>query len=265
MGNEAQLSTERVRLADGATTTVHVARLPRAITRARVVVLRPPEPLLRWCRRTGCQYALTGGFFSRVTDQPLGRLWSDGVAMVNAPWGGRWSLRRGAIHIDGDSVSISPLGEMPIDPVGDLLTAGPLLVRDRESLITDGYDFEGIPETWRGELDADWTKVRAQRSAIAFAGVHLFAVACEGPPVDWTPESTEAGLTIAELSGVLVELGAEAALNLDGGGGTSLVYEQRLVNCPRAGSVEPDRRHGELIVEGRPLHTAIAFSVSAAS
>jgi hypothetical protein len=228
--------------------------------RARVAVLSPPEPLLRWCRRTDNRFALTGGFFSRATGKPLGRLWRNGVSIPTASWGGRWSERRGAIHMAGDSVSISPLGEMPRTSAGDLLTAGPLLVRDGRSLITGEPDFEGIPQTWRDELDADWTDLRAQRSAIGTTTTHLLAVACEGAPVDAPGDWEEAGLTIAELAAVLVELGAEAALNLDGGGGTSLVCDKRLVNVPKAGSFEPAHRRGDPILEGRPLHTAIVFS-----
>jgi exopolysaccharide biosynthesis protein len=238
---------------------VYVMILPRATTRVRVVLLAPPEPLVQWCRRTNHRYALTGGFFSRATGRPLGRLWRDGTVMPSAPWGGVWADHRGAVHILDDQVTIGPLGQMPSEPTGDLLTAGPMVVRDYKSLITIGYHFEGIPRTWQGELDADWTGVRAQRSAIGINRTQILAVACDGPPVDAAPDPANSGLTIAELARILEQLGARDALNLDGGGGTSMVYEQRLVNQPRAGSVEPGYRPGELIAEGRPLRTALTF------
>jgi Phosphodiester glycosidase len=259
-GEKVRLSRTCIRLEDGASTTVHALMLPRGTFRPRIIVLPRPEPLLSWCRRTGHAHALTGGFFSRGSGLPLGRLWCGGVEVPSSPWGGkRWGDRRGAVHIDGDSISIGPLGEMPREPVGELLTAGPVLVHAGRSVIAGDCDFEGIPETWTEELDADWTRARAQRSAIGISARQLIAVACEGLPVDAAPASGDAGLTIAELAEVLVELGAEAALNLDGGGGTSLVCEGKLVNRPRAGSVEPGYEHGELIAAGRPLHTAIAF------
>ena len=67
---------------------------------------------------------------------------------------------------------------------------------------------------------------RAPRSALARDG-RLLAVACDGRADD------EAGLTLAELAEALVALGAPQALNLDGGGSTSLVCGGRLRNVPR--------------------------------
>ena len=62
----------------------------------------------------------------------------------------------------------------------------------------------------------------------------------------------QAGLTLAELATALVERGAEEAINLDGGGSTSLVVGGRLRNRPR-------EEHGVRLPGGRPIATAIAF------
>jgi exopolysaccharide biosynthesis protein len=51
---------------------------------------------------------------------------------------------------------------------------------------------------------------------------------------------------------VLAWLGAETALNLDGGGSTSLVSGGRLRNRPRRDWEEPEPG-------GRPVSTALAF------
>jgi exopolysaccharide biosynthesis protein len=48
----------------------------------------------------------------------------------------------------------------------------------------------------------------------------------------------------------MAQLGAREAINLDGGGSTSLVCEGRLVNRPR-------EEHGEDIPGGRPVSTAL--------
>ncbi len=50
----------------------------------------------------------------------------------------------------------------------------------------------------------------------------------------------------------MIELGAERAINLDGGGSASLVLGGELVN-------EPREEHGLALAGGRPVSTAIAF------
>ena len=59
-------------------------------------------------------------------------------------------------------------------------------------------------------------------------------------------------MSMAELATALVELGAERAINLDGGGSASLVVGGELVNVPR-------EEHGLALTGGRPVSTAIAF------
>jgi exopolysaccharide biosynthesis protein len=88
---------------------------------------------------------------------------------------------------------------------------------------------------------------RHPRAALGCSGDQLFAVACDGRSED------EAGLTIPELAGVMVELGACDALNLDGGGSTSLVCGGRLTNVPR-------ESHGIEVLGGREVATALVFT-----
>ena len=76
-------------------------------------------------------------------------------------------------------------------------------------------------------------------------------MACDGRADD------EAGLTLAELGALMRRLGAEAAINLDGGGSASLVCGGRLVNTPR-------EEHGIELPEGRPVATALASSLAEA-
>jgi exopolysaccharide biosynthesis protein len=59
-------------------------------------------------------------------------------------------------------------------------------------------------------------------------------------------------MTLAEFAQALVDLGAEDAINLDGGGSASLVQGGRLRNRPR-------EEHGIDLLEGRPIVTAIVF------
>ena len=135
--------------------------------------------------------------------------------------------------------------ELPDRPDGDLLQAGPLLVRDGASAITSEDD-EGFT-AGADQFDSDISDGRHPRSALALANGSLLAVACDGRHED------DAGLTLGELAAALVDLGARSALNLDGGGSTSLVCHGKLVNRPR-------EEHGIDLAGGRPISTALVLS-----
>jgi exopolysaccharide biosynthesis protein len=49
----------------------------------------------------------------------------------------------------------------------------------------------------------------------------------------------DAGLSLLELAGVMVDLGAERAINLDGGGSTTLVHRGHLLNRPYSNQDQP--------------------------
>jgi phosphodiester glycosidase len=235
----------RVRLPDGAATTVHVAEYDLRETLPRVVRLRVATPLERWCRAGGIDEAVVGGFFVRPDGLPLGELRTRGIAHVTLPFEAPWGALRACLHAHDGRVAIARRDELPGHPRGDLLQAGPLLVRDGRPC-TAG-DREGF-SAGAGQFDSDITVGRYPRAALALGDGHrLLAVACDGRADD------EAGLTLAELADTLVSLGAVDALNLDGGGSTSLVCGRRLRNVPR-------EEHGIVLPGGRPVSTVIAFA-----
>ena len=241
----ADLASRRVTLGDGRGTTVHVAVYPRASVGAAVVAMPAPEPLPAWCRRTGVAHALVGGFFVTPGGPALGEVWVEGRRVRTAPFDARFAPGRSCLHIHGDLLRIAPLAGMPTDPVGDLLQAGPALVGNGRVMIRDGDDREGF-RAGSGQFDSDITDGRHPRAAIGLDETRLIAVASEGRA------SEEAGLTLAELAALMADLGAREAINLDGGGSTSLVVDGRLVNRPR-------EAEGIDIPDGRPLVTALAF------
>ena len=208
--------------------------------------LPAPTPLERWCREHGVDEAIVGGFFVRARRHAAGRAAHE----RHRPAPRARSTRRGAtcracLHVDGGDVAIARRDELPAEPAGDLLQAGPLLVRDGAPCV-DG-DVEGF-SAGAGQFDSDITAGRYPRAALgARRRGRLLAVACDGRADD------EAGLTLAELAEALVALGARTALNLDGGGSTSLVCGGRLRNVPR-------EEHGVVLAGGRPVSTAIAFT-----
>ena len=239
----AHLRRLRVELADGAHTTVHVAMHPIATTDVRVVRLRRPQPLAAWCARNDAPEALVGGFYARPRGTPLGELRTRGVERRHVAFDAPWDGLRACVHVDGGAVTIARRDALAPRPRGDLLQAGPLLVRDAAAVVGDEEGFSAGAR----QFDSDITAGRHPRAALGVTGEHLLALACDGRADD------EAGLTLPELAAVLVRLGARDALNLDGGGSSSLVCEAVLRNVPRG-------RHGVTIPGGRPISTALLFS-----
>jgi hypothetical protein len=236
---------ETVRLRDGATTTLYVASYPLERTGVRVVRLQRPTPLAAWCAATGTAEALVGGFFARPHGTPLGELRQAGMARRHLPFDAPWSDVRACLHVSGADVQIARRDGIAPEPEGDLLQAGPLLV-DR-GRVACAKDVEGFSAGAR-QFDSDITDGRYPRAALAVARRgRLLAVACDGRADD------DAGLTMVELAETLIALGAIQALNLDGGGSTSLVAGGRLRNIPR-------ESHGVALPGGRPISTAIAFT-----
>ena len=242
---------------------MHIVAHPRATTQVRVAMFPEAERLLPWCRRNGVRHAVTGGYFSREQAKPLGEIWMHGLRLETVPFGKKHAGRRSALFADEPILRIAPLRELPTEPRGDLLTAGPMLARDGRSLMGPGADYEGIPETWKGELDDDWTQMRAQRTAIGYDDAHIWTVVCDGQSSHvWEgfrdDSNKDAGLNLEELAEVMLGLGAREAMNLDGGGGATLVYKQRLLNKPRAGKHDPEGI-GNVMPHGRPIHSALTF------
>ena len=241
----AHLERLRLTLADGAATTLHVARHPRPGTRVRVVRLPHPEPLASWCVAQGIDEALVGGFFVRPHGAPLGELRTAGILRRSVPFLAPWSAVRACLHVHPGRVVIARRDELPADPRGDLLQAGPLLVRGGEIVVEPGADPEGF-SSGAAQFDSDITEGRYPRAALGVARGRLLAVACDGRADD------EAGLTMRELAEAMAALGAEAAMTLDGGGSTSLVCGGVLRNVPR-------EEHGVALAGGRAVSTAIVF------
>ena len=243
IGRRSPRHVSRLRLAAG--TTLHVAAYPLASTEVRVVRLRRPEPLESWCRREGVDDAIVGGFFIRGGRRdypPLGELRTRGMARRTVAFDAPWGSVRACVHSEAGQPRIAWRSDLPRVPAGDLLQAGPLLVRD--GTVVEG-DAEGFSAGAR-QFDSDITDGSYPRAALAVTPDRILAVACDGRADD------EAGLTLRELAVALVDLGASSALNLDGGGSTSLVCAGRLQNVPR-------ESHGIALHGGRPIPTALAF------
>jgi Phosphodiester glycosidase len=235
----------RVRLGDGARTTLHIASYDRRAFAARVVVLDRPTPLVRWCAEEGVNDAVVGGFFVRPEYVPLGHVQVDGRPAASRSFDPPWGDIRACVQITSEGVRIARRDELGTAPIGDLLQAGPLLVGAGQEAVAPGQDVEGF-SAGAHQFDSDITQGRYPRAALALAGERLLLAACDGRT------DHDAGMTLPELAHALVKVGATDALNLDGGGSASLVYDGRLRNRPR-------EEHGVDLLEGRPIVTAIAL------
>jgi hypothetical protein len=245
-GRRPRLRRLRAKLSDGARTALHVASYEEAEHRPRVVAFDQPVPLTRWCQENGVRHAIVGGFFERPDYAPLGELRIGGAPRSSVPFDAPWSAVRACLHIAGEAgPRIARRGEIDADPGGDLLQAGPLLVAGGRRVIAEDEDTEGF-SAGAHQFDSDISVGRYPRAALALTGEEILAVACDGRT------RRDAGMTLRELADALIELGAQDAINLDGGGSASLVHQGRLRNRPR-------EAHGVDILGGRPVVTAIVF------
>jgi hypothetical protein len=240
----SRLERLRVQLADGATTTLHVASYRRDAYRPRVVALDEPFPLARWCTERGVRHAIVGGFFARPSYTPLGHLRTEGADRPSVPVAPPWAEVRGCVQIIDGVPRIARAEALEAATGDDLLQAGPILVAERRAIV-EGEDPEGFA-AGSHQFDSDITAGRYPRAALAITADRLLAVACDGRT------NRDAGMTLVELAEALARLGATDALNLDGGGSASLVYRGQLRNRPR-------EEHGADLLGGRPIVTAIVF------
>jgi hypothetical protein len=242
----------RLTLDDGTCTTAHIGTYPLATTLLSVRRLPALTRLQTWCTEQGVAEALVGGFYLRrtgvppeppLTGLPLGELRLDGAVQPFVPFTHPWGERRACVSVVGGDVRIVRRNELPASPPGDLLQAGPLLVRDGRAVSCHEEGFSASAD----QFDSDITIGRHPRSALGCDGDRLIALVCDGRADD------QAGLTLDELAETMASLGVREALNLDGGGSASLVCAGRLRNTPREG-------HELIVPGGRPIATALVFA-----
>ncbi|MEV6300503.1 phosphodiester glycosidase family protein [Actinoplanes sp. NPDC051861] len=131
-----------------------------------------------------------------------------------------------AFYADGsvklyDETAVSA-GELLADGVWNTLSFGP-------GLVEDGKALSGIDQV---EVDTNFGNHSIQgnqpRTAIGMIGKnHLLFVVADG-----RSQGYSRGVTLPELAQIFVDRGAEVAYNLDGGGSSAMVFQDRLVNNP---------------------------------
>jgi hypothetical protein len=244
MGERIAYELLRVRTRDGDETTAYLVRHPVARTRVSLVCFPEPTRLDHWCAATGHHEAIVAGFFLRDPYRPLGEVRIAGAVAAHEPVAAPWASTRSCVHVDG-SVRLARRGELGADPPGDLVQAGPLLVRNGRSVI-DEADEEGF-SAGAAQFDSDITVGRYPRCALGVSDRELLAVCCDG-----RRSGVDSGLELAELARLMVSFGAREAINLDGGGSATLVHRGHLLNRPYSNDDQP-------APESRPVVTALLF------
>jgi exopolysaccharide biosynthesis protein len=210
----------------------------------RVIHFPDPQRLDVWCRKQDQPEAIVAGFFVRDPYRPLGEARVGGDEVAHEPIQSPWGEHRAAIHVDGD-VRLAPRAELPDQPAGDLVTAGPMLVAGGSSLADEG-DREGF-SAGASQFDSDITAERHPRCALGLSQTEVLAVGCDGRRT-----GVDAGLDLAELARLMISFGCDEAINLDGGGSATLVHRGHLLNRPYSSVDQP-------APESRPVVTALVF------
>ena len=240
-----------MRLADGLETTVYAVVHPRRTTRVRVACFEQARRLDHWCAASGRPEAIVAGFFLRDPWRPLGEVRIDGRAVAHEPVAAPFGPQRGCVHVEPRAgVVLAPRRDIPAEPAGDLVQAGPMLLAGGRVVAGDD-DREGF-SAGAGQFDSDITAERHPRCALGVNEDELFAVCCDGRRT-----GVDAGLDLAELARLLVSLGATDAINLDGGGSATLVHRGHLLNRPYSSVDQPGP-------ESRPVVTALLFDAHSA-
>jgi hypothetical protein len=236
----------RQRLEDGECTTVYAVRHARATTRVRVVCFPQPRRLDVWCADMGFAEAVVGGFFLRDPYRPLGDVWVAGRPLDHEPIAHPHGARRSCLVVEDTLLHMAARADAPERPRGDLLQAGPLLMRDGAITYCPGDDAEGF-SAGAGQFDSDITDGRHPRAAIGVSREAITVVACDGRRT-----GVDAGLDLLELARIMAGLGCDDAINLDGGGSTTLVHRGHLLNRPYSSQDQP-------APESRAVVTALTF------
>jgi hypothetical protein len=234
----------RVRVGDDTETTVYLVRHPLVGTSVRVVHFPDPRRLDHWCAANDQPEAIVAGFFLRDPYRPLGEVRIGGREIGHEPIDSPWGSKRACLHVDG-ALRIAAREQLPAEPDGDLVQAGPLLVSGGRSAV-DGEDREGF-SAGSAQFDSDITVGRYPRCALGVSDTQLLAVCCDG-----RRSGVDGGLDLGELARLMTSFGAREAINLDGGGSATLVHRKHLLNRPYSNEDQP-------APESRPVVTALLF------
>lgn len=200
------------------------------------------ENVLLLSMRKGAVAAVNGGFFDigKHEGAPCG------ILKINGEWYGLPTKPRGAIgwsgkddavlydrvltHLEGIDFHVDPQTEMTRSELWEtrdhIVGGTPLLIQNGKKI--KDFSSEKTIETFLSERHA--------RTAVGLLanGHWVFVV------VDGKQPELSLGMTMEELADFMESLGCINALNLDGGGSSTFVYQNQVINQPTGDGDEND-------------------------
>jgi exopolysaccharide biosynthesis protein len=167
----------------------------------------------------GVEAVIIDGLVTAVLDgQGSARIPENGVVLSGSGNGGQWirhNLGAGQTAALRTEASVTPQPGFAPDFI---IGGGPLLVRDgRPAADSDP-----------GKYDPGFIAKRHPRTAAGVRGDGTVVLVV----VDGRHPASSVGMTIREMSDLMIEFGSVEAVNLDGGGSTTMVVKDAVVNNP---------------------------------
>jgi hypothetical protein len=172
---------------------------------------------------TGTEVIVRAGVVEEIREKAgSSKIPADGFVISTTGAAQQWarSQLRTGVRVSV-SRALRPVDRSRINPwpnAEDVLGAGPKLVTAGRVDITDR----------REKMLKTFATDRHPRTAIAALGDRRALLAV----VDGRQPALSVGMTLDELARLLIEFGATEAINLDGGGSTTMVVQGQIVNNP---------------------------------
>ncbi|WP_233552878.1 phosphodiester glycosidase family protein [Jiangella rhizosphaerae] len=167
-----------------------------------------------------------------------------------AAWLAEHGTAGARLVLDTDVVDGDTGRRVPLRPGASVVNGGPLLVEDGATAldpVRDGWSPATLAGTARADFYWRWYVRRNPRTAAGVLpdGRLVFVV------VDGRQVGRSVGLSITETAELMRSLGVDEALNLDGGGSSTVVTEDGVVNTP-SDPVERPVGDAVVLLPGRP-------------
>lgn len=165
----------------------------------------------------GCTYATNAGFFSTTSGCCVGNLISNGSTVqlngINRVNFGLLESKFLSGYVSNETLQKGSL------KFRQLITGAGWLLRKGEVAVDKSMQLEGLSEIF--------VKEKAPRTAIGvYANASLVLVQVDGQ------EDIKAGVDLYEFAELLLEMGLQQAVNLDGGGSSVSAYQGRVISRP---------------------------------
>lgn len=121
----------------------------------------------------------------------------------------------------GQTVTISIESQPSYGAISTLIGGYPLLVRKKQNMIASEINKTNF-----------FTDANA-RTAVGYSDESIFLVCVDGDQPNYS-----VGMSLDDLAELMIELGCDDALNLDGGGSTTMRIRGQLANRPSGGGLE---------------------------